>query len=106
MHLTSALAGSGVTTTQAFDPNTGLVQSILAGTSNSVSNQAFTFDTLGRLASRSWLDTTGFTGCTQNPIGTTLIHYGGKDVEIDSRGGMHRVCYSGRRGGADLYDLP
>ncbi len=59
MHLTSALAGSGVTTTQAFDPNTGLAPSILAGSSNSVSNQSFAFDTLGRLTSRSWLNTTG-----------------------------------------------
>jgi RHS repeat-associated protein len=59
MHLTSAVAGSGVTTTQAFDPNTGLVQSILAGTGSSASNQAFSFDTLGRLTSRSWLNTTG-----------------------------------------------
>jgi RHS repeat-associated protein len=51
--------GIGVTTTQAFDPNTGLAPSILAGSGSSVSNQAFTFDTLGRLTSRSWLNTSG-----------------------------------------------
>jgi RHS repeat-associated protein len=59
LHLLTQLQGSGVTTTQAFDPNTGLVQSILAGVSNGVSNQTFTFDSLGRLTSRTWLNNAG-----------------------------------------------
>jgi len=59
LHLLTQLQGSGVTTTQAFDPNTGLVQSILAGASNGVSNQTFAFDSLGRLTSRTWLNNAG-----------------------------------------------
>jgi hypothetical protein len=53
------LQANGLTTTQAFNPNTGLVQSILAGTGNAVSNQTFTFDTLGDLTSRTWLNNSG-----------------------------------------------
>jgi hypothetical protein len=74
MHLTSAVAGSGVTTMQSFDPNTRLVQSILPGTGSSASNQAFSFDTLGRLTSRSWLGTIALSDSTQDPFGTTFIH--------------------------------
>jgi len=59
LHLLTQLQGSGVTTTQAVDPNTGLVQSILAGASNGVSNQTFAFDSLGRLTSRTWLNNAG-----------------------------------------------
>lgn len=55
MHLTEAIAGNGIITSQAFDPNTGLVQSIEAGPTgnpSSVANFVYQFDTLGNLTSR------------------------------------------------------
>jgi RHS repeat-associated protein len=59
LHLLTQTAGNGLTTTDAFDPNTGRPLSILAGTGNDVSNQTFAFDTLGNLTSRTWLNNAG-----------------------------------------------
>lgn len=55
LHLLTETAGNGVNTTQAFDPNTGRITSILAGTLNNVANQSYAYDVLGNLTSRTWL---------------------------------------------------
>ena len=52
LHLLQAAAGDGVVTTQSFDANTGLVQQIRAGVSDSVANFTYTFDKLGNLFTR------------------------------------------------------
>jgi RHS repeat-associated protein len=59
LQLLTQTAGNSIVTTQTFDPQTGRPQTILAGTSNSVSNQAFTFDSLGNLTERTWLNNAG-----------------------------------------------
>ncbi len=59
LHLLTQTQGSGVVTTQAFNPYTGLPTSIVAGTSNSIANQSFGFDALGNLTSRTWLNNSG-----------------------------------------------
>ena len=59
LHLLTQTAGNAIVTTDSFDPNTGRPVSILAGTSNSVSNQTFAFDTLGNLTTRTWLNNAG-----------------------------------------------
>src|SRR5262249_17490017 len=53
LHLTQSTAGNNVTTTQVFDPNTGLVQQIRAGVSDSIANFSYTFDSIGDLYGRS-----------------------------------------------------
>ncbi len=53
LHLTTQTQGNGVQTTQAFDPNTGLIQTQQAGASNAVANFAYSFDTIGNLLSRT-----------------------------------------------------
>ncbi len=52
MHLTAQTFGNAVQETQSFDPNTGLVQQILAGVVNSVANFHYSFDTIGNLTQR------------------------------------------------------
>ncbi|HEX5324012.1 MAG TPA: RHS repeat-associated core domain-containing protein [Capsulimonadaceae bacterium] len=71
LHLVSQTAGNGVVTSQSFDATTGRILSIMAGTSNSVADQTYNFDTLGNLQSRSWLtdntgDTTTENSCYDN----------------------------------------
>ena len=53
LHALTQTAGNGIVTTQVFDPNTGLVQQIRAGVSDSVANFSYTFDTIGNLTSRA-----------------------------------------------------
>ena len=58
-HALSETHHNGMVVTQAFDPETGRVQSILAGTGGAIANQTFTFDVLGNLTSRTWLNNSG-----------------------------------------------
>jgi RHS repeat-associated protein len=51
-HLTQATAGNGVVTISAWNPDTGRISTIQAGTSASVQNLSFTFNTLGNLTQR------------------------------------------------------
>ncbi|WP_315754389.1 MULTISPECIES: RHS repeat-associated core domain-containing protein [unclassified Bradyrhizobium] len=52
-HLTQQSAGNGLVTTQGFDITTGRLVSIATGANGSVQNLGFTYDSLGRLLSRS-----------------------------------------------------
>lgn len=52
LHLTHDQAGNGVATSRSFDPNTGLLTGVAAGTSNSVASFNYTFDLLGNLTNR------------------------------------------------------
>ncbi|HEY4943245.1 MAG TPA: RHS repeat-associated core domain-containing protein, partial [Rhizomicrobium sp.] len=53
LHLTGQTAGNAAfSTAQTFDPNTGLLLTIGAGTSNAVAQFTYTYDTLGNLSSR------------------------------------------------------
>jgi RHS repeat-associated protein len=52
LHVTSQTAGNNVTTTQAFDPNTGLIQNQRAG-GGSVASFDYSFDTIGNLTART-----------------------------------------------------
>jgi RHS repeat-associated protein len=103
LHLLTQTQGSGVTTTQAFDPNTGLVQSILAGAGAAVANQTFTFDSLGRLTARTWLNNAGaavrenscFDGLNRltstlvtTPTGTACTGSGAVTVAYDALGNI------------------
>jgi hypothetical protein len=47
LHLTQQTAGNGVVTGQGFDPQTGRLQTILAGAGNIVENFSYTYDVLG-----------------------------------------------------------
>jgi hypothetical protein len=53
LHLLTQTAGSGVTTTQTYDANTGLLTNVRAGPSDSVAAFDYTYDTLGNLTYRS-----------------------------------------------------
>jgi YD repeat-containing protein len=53
LRLTQGTAGSGVVTTQAFDPLTDRLTSILAGTSGAVENFSYTYDVLGNVLTRT-----------------------------------------------------
>ncbi|HEY7550089.1 MAG TPA: RHS repeat-associated core domain-containing protein, partial [Hyphomicrobiaceae bacterium] len=53
LHLTQQTAGNGVLTTQVFDPQTGRLSSIVAGDAGAVQNQAYTYDLVGKLITRS-----------------------------------------------------
>jgi RHS repeat-associated protein len=52
LHITSQTAGNNVLTTQAFDPDTGLIQNQRAG-GGSVASFDYSFDTIGNLTARS-----------------------------------------------------
>jgi YD repeat-containing protein len=52
-HLTQATAGNGLVTAQSFEATTGRLLGIVTGAGGAVQNFAYTYDTLGRLASRS-----------------------------------------------------
>jgi RHS repeat-associated protein len=54
LHLTQQTAGNGVVTNQGFDPHTGRLTTILAGTGTSyiVENFSYTYDTLGNVLTR------------------------------------------------------
>lgn len=52
-HLTQFQHGNGVATTQTFDPATGRLTAIQAGSSNAVQNLSFAWDTLGNLQTRT-----------------------------------------------------
>jgi RHS repeat-associated protein len=52
LQITQQTAGNGVVTNRAFDPNTGLTQTIQAGVSNAVANFSFGFNLVGSLTSR------------------------------------------------------
>lgn len=53
LHLLSQAFGNGVTQTDTFDANTGLISNIRAGSSNSVAQFDYTFDLLGNLTYRT-----------------------------------------------------
>jgi hypothetical protein len=53
LHLTKQTSGNGVVTTQAFDPDTGQLTDITAGTGGAVHRQTYTYDLLGKLLTRS-----------------------------------------------------
>jgi len=65
--LTQFSQGNGITTTQGFNPATGRIESIQAGTSNSVQNSSYAWDTIGNLLSR--------TDSTQSPAVTEEFAY-------------------------------
>jgi RHS repeat-associated protein len=50
--LTQYTYGNGVTNTSTFDPLTGRVVQIQAGSNNSISNQSFVYDTVGNMTQR------------------------------------------------------
>lgn len=65
MHITSQTAANGVTELQNYDPETGRVLAIHAGTNDSVANFSFDWDKMGNLTQRSdMLAVTG--GQTEN----------------------------------------
>jgi RHS repeat-associated protein len=53
LHLAQSTAGNGVVNNQSFDPKTGLIQSVRAGSSGTVASFDYNFDTIGNLASRA-----------------------------------------------------
>jgi len=56
LHLTQQTAGNGVVTSQGFDPQTGRLLAILAGTNNTnsiVENFSYTYDVLGNVLTRA-----------------------------------------------------
>jgi RHS repeat-associated protein len=53
LHLTLQTAGNGLATAQTFDANTGLLTAITAGSAGSVASFSYTYDTLGKLITRS-----------------------------------------------------
>jgi RHS repeat-associated protein len=53
LHLTQGTFGNSVATTNSFDPNTGLLTGISAGTSGAVANFSYTWDTVGSLIYRT-----------------------------------------------------
>lgn len=48
-HVTAETYGNGVTSTSTYDPNTGRLLQRVAGPSNAVQNNSYTYDTLGNL---------------------------------------------------------
>ena len=52
-HLTQQTAGNGVVTTQTYNTDTGRLTGISAGNAGGVSSFAYTYDTLGKLITRS-----------------------------------------------------
>jgi RHS repeat-associated protein len=52
LHLTQQTVGNGVVTSQTFDPNTGLLTSITAGSAGAVESFSYTYDTLGKMLTR------------------------------------------------------
>jgi YD repeat-containing protein len=53
LRLTQQTAGNGVVTSQSFDPQTGRLTAILAGTGNIVENFSYTYDVLGNVLTRA-----------------------------------------------------
>jgi len=53
LHLISQVAGNGVTTTQSFNPQTGLIQQQRAGPVGAVASFDYSFDAIGDLKARS-----------------------------------------------------
>ncbi len=53
LHLTQQTAGNGVVTGQGFDPQTGRLQTILAGAGNIVENFSYTYNVLGNVLTRA-----------------------------------------------------
>ncbi|MEI9997493.1 MAG: FG-GAP-like repeat-containing protein [Rhizomicrobium sp.] len=53
LNATLQTAGNGVATTQTFDPNTGALTAVRAGTGGAVAAFDYAYDTLGNLTSRS-----------------------------------------------------
>lgn len=53
LQITQQLAGNGVITNRAYNPNTGLTQTVQAGVSNAVANLSFVFNNIGTLTSRA-----------------------------------------------------
>src|SRR5262249_10692219 len=52
-HLTQQTAGNGIVTNQTFDANTGDLTGTIAGGSGAVANFGYSYDTLGRLLTRT-----------------------------------------------------
>ena len=53
LHLTQSLAGNGVTTTNTYWDQTGLLRYVRAGTSDNIANFNYRYDSLGNLTYRS-----------------------------------------------------
>jgi RHS repeat-associated protein len=53
LHLTKHTAGNGVATIQTFDPNTGQLTDIIAGSEGKVLRHTYTYDLLGKLITRA-----------------------------------------------------
>ncbi|HEY8949891.1 MAG TPA: polymorphic toxin type 10 domain-containing protein [Rhizomicrobium sp.] len=101
LHLLTQTAGNGITTTQTFNANTGLITATQAGTSNGVANQSYSYDTLGNLTSRTWLNNSGVSvkenACYDNlnrltntfvTSGTTCTGTGSVTVAYDALGNI------------------
>jgi RHS repeat-associated protein len=112
LHITSQTAGNGVTTTQAFDPNTGLIENQRAGSGNSVASFEYTFDTIGNLKTRKdanqWSNPERFcydslNRLTNYNIGAACTGTGSTTVSYDaignitSRTGVGTYNYNGPR---------
>jgi RHS repeat-associated protein len=52
-HVVTQTHGNGVVTQQGFDPNTGRITSILAGSGNAVENLSYHYDNIGNMLTRS-----------------------------------------------------
>jgi RHS repeat-associated protein len=52
-HAVTQTYGNGVVTQQSYDPNTGRITSILAGSGNAVQNLSYHYDNIGNLLTRS-----------------------------------------------------
>jgi RHS repeat-associated protein len=53
MHLTQQTAGNGVVTGKSFNPQTGRLTAVVAGSNDAVASFGYTYDALGNLLSRS-----------------------------------------------------
>lgn len=51
-HILTQTGGDGVLTTQTYDPRTGRIAAITAGTGNALQNNSYYYDSLGNLSSR------------------------------------------------------
>jgi RHS repeat-associated protein len=70
--LTQETAGNGIVSTRGFDPLTGRLTSVAAGSGNSVANLGFAYDALGNLASRSDSHTFGSESFTCDALNRLL----------------------------------
>jgi RHS repeat-associated protein len=67
-HLTQQTAGNGIVTFQNFDPQTGRLLNISAGSSNTVQSFSYTYDVLGNVQSRQDANTGLSESFTYDPL--------------------------------------